>query len=211
MGKDTIITIIAAAVIISVLGIILISLFSYTPPALPSGNKKASAFSWNDVYKIEAVSKARYNIISMANGEMNKSEVLLTFSKNPDGTALIDIVVYDGIVQSTTSAGIKIDTVTFSCVSKYYGAEVIQCNKPYPDAEVQLATYVLPQLMRKYDILDIVVVESAIYKGNVYEAVRLRKENIDMWIVKDVPIPVRIVLSDNENKKYVIANLQSYE
>lgn len=213
MERDSVLVIIAVAIVIALLGMTVISLFAYKPLPLPASSAFGQHFTWGDVYVLESISKARYEVLSIYDGNMDSVIGIYTVSRNPDGSFTIDILTYDGTVASNVSAQMRIDSHTYSCMSKYYGARALACAEALEDSKIELAASILPNRFRKTDVLDTVGVESAIYKGDIYQAVRLRRGDVSVWVVKELPLPARIEMHDlsTGQERITIANLKSYE
>jgi len=213
MDRSSILIIVGIALAIALVGLAIISLFTYNAPPLPVSGASVQQFTWEDVFMPERISKMRYEIISIYGSDANRTVGIYTINKGADGNFVISIVTYDGVVASSQLAEIKIDPYTYSCISKYYGDKVLGCNDRFDNYDVEVAAHILPNRMRRTEALDVVGVESIAYKGEVYQAIKLQKGGVYVWIAKEIPLPARIEIHDADGVAgaTIIANLKSYE
>ncbi len=204
--------IIAAALLIVILGVIIIANLAYHTPQLPQKNETdTSSIKWDEAYNILIPSRYKYEIISISNGELNSTTAL--YSKSGEGDSIrVDFVTFDGIEPKDNGAGILVSTSDYKCTSRYYKGIQIPCNSGYGDYESRLAAYALPTLMGAKERLMASEVSSAIYGGRVYEAVKLVSEDnrITVWVIENIPLPARIEIYNNDGS-IIIANLKSLE
>ncbi len=213
MDRDSVLVIIGTALVITLIGLLAISVLEYRPLQLPQGGVKTTSFMWGDVYVPERISTVRYEVIEIYQGDMKKTVGLYSVNKNPDGSYLIDITTYDGTMASNVTAQMKIDSLSYSCVAKYYSTKTLTCSEPFGDENTELAARILPNNLKKTDVLETIGVESVTYKSEVYQAVKLSKGGIYVWVAQELPLPVRIEIHDNslDSEKITIANLKSFE
>ena len=196
-------------VLMIIIIIAFLSTISYTAPELPLKNENLGGFNWGDVFKINAINEYRYEIVEIKDGEIKKNEFFYDLEYEEENYK-IKIFPYEGLSKKEIDASLTFDSVLYNCISKQYEGRIETCEFIFPDEEVIRGLFAVPSNMRKNVNFETVEVTTSIFRGKIYESVKLQTKDkkTTLWIVEEVPLPVRIEYNDGSNIQ--IANLKNY-
>ncbi len=174
-----------------------------------TNTSKVNTFVWYDVYDLNGVKTFKYEVTRISNGELDTEPASFVVEMLPNYYK-IKIITYDGAVAREGEYYEYIDSVTYYCSHKQIESRNITCEHTFPDSKVEFVSNVLPSVLKKDSPMLVRPRESAVYKGEVYDALMLISldGNIKAWLVKDIPIPVRLEIKKGD--EYYIAKLINY-
>ncbi len=196
-------------VLLIIVIIAFLSTIAYTPPQIPFRTENSKILNWGDIFKINSINEYKYEIVRIKEGEIEKNEFFYDV-ENVDGNYEIKIFPYEGISKREIDARITFDNLLYNCISKQYENKIEKCEYLYPDKDVRMGFFATPVKIRKNVNFEIIEMSSSIYREKIHESIKLENKNekIKIWVIEDVPLPVRIEHEDNGI--ITIANLQRY-
>ncbi|MCX8205957.1 MAG: hypothetical protein N3H30_01880 [Candidatus Micrarchaeota archaeon] len=164
----------AGAVVLVALGLLAMQSLSYSPQQLSATVKNASTIAWRDVYRISDVSEYRYEITYIKGGAIEWADALYAVSPTPEGYA-INITTYDGILPSNSSEAITVSPLTYSCISQRENGSPLECGKVFSSRQAQLASQMLPTMLRPSEKLEAGQAVSGVYQEKAVQALILSR------------------------------------
>jgi len=196
-------------VLMIIIIIAFLSTLSYTPPQIPLKDNNESKFNWGDIFKVNSINEYRYEIVRIEEGELEKNEFFYDINL-VDGNYQIQIFPYEGISKREVDARITFEGILYNCISKQYEQMNESCEYIFPDSGVNKGLFGTPLNLRKNVNFEIIEMTSSIYREKIYESIKLSNSDTGttVWIIENVPLPVRIEHSDGQT--ITIANLKNY-
>lgn len=204
--------IIVAFIFILLMVVAFLATLSYEPLEIPLKSKNnPNIFTWGDIFKVDSVNEYKYEITMIEKNNIVKNTYFYDvdyIEKNYE----IKIFPYEGISKREVDARVMFDDFLYNCIEMNYEGLSEKCDYIFPDEEVILGTFAIPSQMKKNVEFNVVegTRSSSVYKKKVYPSIKLENEekNMVLWIVEDVPLPVR--MEYRENDVIIIANLENY-
>ncbi len=161
---------------------------------------KANTFVWSDVYDLNGVHSYKYEITRISGEDLTTQYASFMVDVLPDNYK-VRVVVYDGAVPAEGEFYEYLDNINYYCSSKEANGRKLTCEHTFPDARVEYASHVLPDILKKDAPMIVLPRESAVYKGKVYDALLLVSldGNVKAWMVQDIPVPVRLEVKNGED------------
>ncbi len=205
--------IIGIALVISMIGIMLLGIFSYKPPEIGSSQGTSAEFKWGEVYDINNIKGYKYELINIYDDSLERASVLYYKTRDEEGNIKMQIITFDEIKQRDVEAFVVVNPSTYNCIKKYFNGKSIECSQKFGDSKTDLGEYALPTLLDKNDEFSKSSMDNIVYNQKYFEAVKLETQKNSMriyvWVAEGISLPARIEIVKSDGS-HIIANLKSY-